>query len=75
MTTERAPDPQSRLRVVKSHAREQLGGLEGVQGFGIGDRVLRVYVRSAAVKRRLPDTFEGVPVECVEVGDVEAQPG
>jgi hypothetical protein len=75
LTAEGASDRQAYLRVVKAHAKEELGGLEGVQGIGIGDRVLRVYVRNAAVRRHLPDTFEGVPVECVEVGDVEAQPG
>lgn len=66
---------QQRLRTVKAHAKKEFGAIEGVQGFGIGDRRLRIYVRGAAVRRQLPDTFEGVPVECIEVGEIEAQTG
>jgi hypothetical protein len=62
----------ARLRVVKSQARARFGDVDGVQGFGIGDRRLRIYVRTASIGRTLPSSFEGVPVECVEVGDVEA---
>lgn len=71
--TEPSDDWVAELRVIKAHAQADLGDVDGVQGFGIGDRCLRIYVRTAAVRDALPDTFEGVPVECVEVGDIEAQ--
>lgn len=64
----------ARLREAKTRAKRELGGIDGVQGFGIGDRCLRIYVRSAAVRGELPDTFGGWPVECVEVGEIEADP-
>ncbi len=61
------------IQNVKAMAREQLGGLDGVEGFGVGDRVLRIYVRDSTVRDRLPQTFQGVAVEIVVVGDVAGQ--
>src|SRR5437016_4097677 len=63
----------STLQVVKAAARSQFGDLEGVVGFGIGDQVLRIYVRNAEVGKRLPVEFQGVPVEVVVTGEVSAQ--
>ena len=54
-------------------AKSQFGDLDGVVGFGIGDHVLRIYVRNSKVRERLPTSFQGVPVEVVVTGDVSAQ--
>jgi hypothetical protein len=61
------------LAAVKARAKRAWGDLDGVEGFGIGDGVLRVYVRDAGVARRLDDTFDGVAVDFVPVGDIEAR--
>lgn len=68
------PDQIARLRQAKAHAKRDLAGIDGVHGVGIGDNCLRVYVRTRAVARRLPDVIDGVPIECIEVHDPEARP-
>ncbi|GGI07986.1 hypothetical protein [Egicoccus halophilus] len=71
-----ASEPSSearRLLAAKRTAREVLGARPGVRGIGIGDHCLRVYVVDAATGRQLPGEVDGVPLECVEVGDLRAQ--
>ena len=60
------------MQAVKAAAARQFNTIDGVVGFGIGDGVLRVYVRNSAVRERLPTEFQGVPVEVVVTGDVWA---
>lgn len=67
-----SPSP-AQLRALKSAAREELSAYSGVQGLGVGDGVLRVYVRSAETRAELPSTFRGVPLEVVVVGDITAR--
>jgi hypothetical protein len=66
-------DWERRARAVKARAKAELGGIDGVQGVGIGDQRLRVYVRSDDVRARIPDAFDDVPIEVVVVGDIEAR--
>ena len=61
------------LRAIKAAARTELGQTPGVQGFGIGDRTLRVYIHNQEVEQRLPASFQGVPIDFVVTGDVTAQ--
>lgn len=61
------------MKAVKAAAKKQFADLDGVDGFGIGDHVLRIYVRNAKVGERLPEEFQGVPVEIVVTGEVTAQ--
>jgi hypothetical protein len=63
------------LRAVKAAARDEFGTDPGIQGFGIGDGTLRIYVRDPAVRERLPKRYHGVDVEFVVTGDVTAQAG
>lgn len=60
------------MAAIKAAAKRELDR-EGVEGFGIGDRSLRIYVRDADTGRRLPSTFRGVDVEFVVTGDLKAQ--
>jgi hypothetical protein len=60
------------LRRAKRRAKDLLLAIDGVQGIGIGDETIRVYVRDASVALELPDDVDGVPVEPVEVGEVIA---
>ena len=60
------------MRSLKAAAKEELGGVEGVEGVGLGEGTLRVYVRSAEVRKRLPAEFRGVPVDPVVTGEISA---
>lgn len=74
MTGQVLPDPaRPDLRAIKAVAKAQLGQLPGVQGFGLGDGCLRIYVLNDEVKAKLPREFGGVPVEIVVSGDIVAQ--
>lgn len=64
--------PKQDMRLVKVAAKEELGRVRGVEGFGIGDGSLRIYVRNAEVRERLPSRFRGVPVYLVVTGDISA---
>lgn len=74
MERDTTPSPESsgndHLRRAKRHAKDLLLPLDGVQGVGVGEGTLRIYVRDAAVARDLPDEVDGVPVEAVVVGEV-----
>jgi hypothetical protein len=61
------------LRALKAEARSQFGQVPGVEGFGIGDRTLRIYVRDNDVRKHLPTELRGVPLEIVVTGDVSAE--
>lgn len=60
------------LRAVKAAAKSQFGQTPGVEGFGIGDGTLRVYIRNAAVREHLPCEYQGVSLEFVVTGDLKA---
>ena len=59
------------LRDAKEAAKRDFGSMPGVEGIGIGDGVLRVYVRDANVKDQLPRSCENVDLEFVGTGEVE----
>ena len=60
------------MRSLKAEAKKELGGVEGVEGMGLGEDSLRVYVRNAEVRKRLPTEFRGVPVDPVVTGEISA---
>jgi len=61
------------LRAIKTAARTEFGLTPGVQGFGIGDHTLRIYIHNPDVRDQLPTSYQGVPVDFVVTGDVTAQ--
>jgi hypothetical protein len=61
------------MKALKAAAKQELDRFDGIEGFGIGDRSLRVYVRDADAGGRLPKTFHGIEIECVVTGDVKAR--
>lgn len=63
-----APD----MFAIKAAAKASFGGLRGVEGIGIGDRALRVYVLSADVAENLPKEFQGVRVDVIVTGRITA---
>jgi hypothetical protein len=67
------PTPSKRLREAKRNAHSVVMPIEGVEGLGIGDGTIRVYVRDGSVARILPGAIDGVPIEAVVVGEVTAQ--
>jgi hypothetical protein len=58
------------LRNAKEAAERDFGSTPGVEGIGIGDGVLRVYVRDANVIDRLPRSCAEVDLEFVITGEV-----
>lgn len=58
------------LTRAKSQAKNLVLDVAGVQGVGIGDGTVRVYIRDASVARDLPPDVNGVPIEPVTVGEV-----
>lgn len=69
MDRQRSPS-FAELRAAKRHATQLLGQREGVEGLGIGDGCVQVYVRARALAAELPDEVDGVPLLCIEVGDI-----
>jgi len=58
------------LLAAKAAAKKELSSVAGVEGFGVGADVLRVYVRSPDVQERLPAEINGVPLQCVVTGSI-----
>ena len=61
------------LRELKQQAKVELGGLDGIEGFGIGDERLIAYVRDGVAALQLPDLYHGVAIETVVTGEIRAQ--
>jgi hypothetical protein len=61
------------LRQVKRRAEASLLSVPGVTGVGLGDGTIRVYVGRDDVKDKIPQDFEGVPVELIFTGDILPQ--
>ena len=60
------------LRSLKAAAKEELGRVQGVEGVGLGEGSLRIYVRNPEVRKLLPKEFRGVPVNPVVTGEISA---
>jgi len=67
---EQKPD----MRSIKAQAKLEFGDIAGVEGFGVGDYVLRIYVSNARLKDKIPARFRGVPVDLVVSGHIVARP-
>ncbi|PSB04602.1 hypothetical protein [Merismopedia glauca] len=61
------------LRSIKAAAKQQFAQIDGVEGIGIGDRTLNIYIHDSQVKQQLPSEFQGVPVNCVVTGDITSR--
>ena len=61
---------RTKLDLAKMAAREELRGIQGVEGVGIGDGRLRVYVLTPDVAAQVPPELLGVPVECIVSGAI-----
>lgn len=60
------------MRSIKTAAREELGRIQGVEGVGLGEGSLRIYVQNTDVRKRLPSEFGGLPIDFVVTGDISA---
>ncbi len=63
----------SDMRSIKRAAKSEFGCLRGVEGFGLGEHSLRIYIHDASVRQNLPAVFHGVQVDIVVVGDISAE--
>ncbi len=69
--TAEAEEPD--MRAIKAEAKTRFGRLSGVQGFGVGDRTLRIYVSNSDLKSKLPTRFHGVRIDVVVSGEIVAR--
>jgi hypothetical protein len=60
------------LLTVKRAAKREFGQIAGIEGFGIGNHKLRIYVSNEALCKELPKKFHGVEVDFIVVEDVVA---
>ena len=61
------------MRAIKAAAKKQFGHIPGIEGFGIGENTLRIYVRDASVRDCLPASFQGVPLDLIVTGEIRSQ--
>jgi hypothetical protein len=69
--TTNAEEPD--MRAIKAEAKTRFGNLSGVQGFGVGDHTLRIYVSNSGLRNKLPTRFHGVPIDVVVTGEIVAR--
>jgi hypothetical protein len=60
------------MKKLKDAAEAEFGDIDGVEGLGIGNQTLRVYVRSHDVKNFIPSIFHTVPVQIIVTGTIMA---
>lgn len=61
------------LKAVKADAKIEFGKIAGVQGFGLGESSVRIYVTNDNVKEKIPSAYRGVAIEFVNVGNIIAR--
>jgi hypothetical protein len=60
------------LTTVKKAVKKQFQHLLGIEGVGIGDGVINIYISNPEVSKQLPSTFENVPLNCIKTGMIKA---
>lgn len=63
------------MLAIKAAAKRYFGTLDGVEGIGIGDQRLRVYIRTEHVAKDLPREFQGVPIDYIVTGEIRLYDG
>ena len=71
------PVPKTRAERVRQKHEKSLLAIEGVQGVGlqmgrVGEDVIVIYIRDQGVKKALPNSLDGIPVETSIVGEFKA---
>ncbi len=61
------------LQALKKELKLSIGTVPGVQGLGMGDNHLIIYVDLDENVEKLPKTFRGVRVEAVVTGSLRSQ--
>ncbi|MBI4748266.1 MAG: hypothetical protein HY774_07230 [Acidobacteria bacterium] len=65
------PDKQA-LMAAKAELRRQFKNVPGVQGFGIGEHSVRVYIQDTSLRAHIPEQINNIEVECIVEGDIRA---
>ncbi len=60
------------LPTIKKAVKQEFQSLPGIEGFGVGDGVINIYVSHPDVAKQLPTNFRGVPLNCINTGIIEA---
>ncbi len=61
------------MQAIKAAAKKELGNISGIEGFGVSDRSLNIYVNNEEVKKQIPTRFRGVSVNCIVTGAIYTQ--
>ena len=61
----------SKIKEVKESYKRQLLGMEGVEGVGVGEDAIIVFIEDATVIEGIPKELEGIPVRTVVSGKFE----
>lgn len=61
------------IKCVKKIAVDRFMHLDGIVGVGIGDEVIRIYLRDDEVGNQIPNSIEGFPITKVVTGEITAQ--
>lgn len=69
---EKTSNSKHNIVATKKAAMLQYKDLSGVEGFGIGDEVINVYISDEEVIKRLPATFENIPLRFIKSGVIKA---
>ena len=71
-------DPKTTIEAIKAKHETELLKIEGVQGVGIGEKmvktVIKVYVikKTEALQKKIPAQIEGYPVDIEVTGEIHA---
>jgi hypothetical protein len=58
------------LKRLKTALKKEFGEYPGVEGFGIGDNCLRVYIHDITVSNGLPKEVEGIDIAYIVTGEI-----
>jgi len=60
------------LPAIKKAVKQKFQHLTGIEGFGIGDNVINIYVSNSEVVKQLPNSFQGISLNCIKTGIIDA---
>jgi hypothetical protein len=61
------------LAAAKAGLLNQFKNVPGVNGFGVGEHSIRIYVRDSSLRQLIPPSFNNIEVECLVEADISAR--
>ena len=73
MNSHQEPSPNKPdLITIKKAVKREFQNLTGIEGVGIGDGVINIYIRTPEVSKQLPSTFDNVLLNYIRTGIIKA---